>query len=162
MRPDSDPSAVGYIGLCNQAGQQLTSGNVNTKPFAWRALSSQPAGAPLQQCPAHCGSRSRISHNQACPPASGVATNLPRTIRVTRTPDPDGSSDLRLRIPEDFIQDFHPKWDGFLQLRIYLGTQDQQTYSLHYPVLNIQVKGDTWRGCRRRHRQLPVRKRGVD
>ncbi len=44
----------------------------------------------------------------------------------------------------DFIQDFSPRWDGFLQLRIYLGTANSQPYSLHYPTLDIQVTGDTW------------------
>lgn len=43
-----------------------------------------------------------------------------------------------------FIQAFHPKWDGFLQLRIFLGAADEQTYSLHYPSLSIHVVGDTW------------------
>ncbi len=44
--PYTDPDAAGYIGLCNQAGQQITGGNVDTAPFAWRAVSSQPAPAP--------------------------------------------------------------------------------------------------------------------
>jgi hypothetical protein len=44
----------------------------------------------------------------------------------------------------DFIQDFSPKWDGFLELRMYLGTENAQAYSLHYPALNIQVNGNTW------------------
>ena len=44
--PYTDPDAVGSIGLCNQAGQQITSGSVTTKPFAWRAVSTQPAPAP--------------------------------------------------------------------------------------------------------------------
>jgi hypothetical protein len=44
--PYTDANAVGYIGLCNQAGRQITSGNVATAPFAWRAVSSKPAEAP--------------------------------------------------------------------------------------------------------------------
>ena len=44
--PYTDPDAVGSIGLCNQAGQQITSGSVTAKPFAWRAVSTQPAPAP--------------------------------------------------------------------------------------------------------------------
>ena len=31
--PYTDPSAVGYVGLCNSSGQQITSGNINTTPF---------------------------------------------------------------------------------------------------------------------------------
>ena len=50
MPPRPSPTAIrtrsGSIGLCNQAGQQITSGNINTVPFAWRAVSTQPAQAP--------------------------------------------------------------------------------------------------------------------
>jgi hypothetical protein len=45
---------------------------------------------------------------------------------------------------EDFIGDYHPTWDGFVELRMYLGTADEQAYSYHYPALDIQVTGDTW------------------
>ena len=45
---------------------------------------------------------------------------------------------------QDIIEHYPPKWDGFLQLRIYLGTANKQAYTLHYPALNIQVTGDTW------------------
>ena len=44
--PFTDPNAVGYIGLCNTAGHQLESGNINTTPLAWRAVSSEPSHAP--------------------------------------------------------------------------------------------------------------------
>ena len=44
--PYTDPAVAGSIGLCNQAGQQVTSGSVDTVPFAWRAVSTQPASAP--------------------------------------------------------------------------------------------------------------------
>ena len=36
----TDPNAVGYIGLCNSAGHQVTGGTIDTPPFAWRAVSS--------------------------------------------------------------------------------------------------------------------------
>ena len=44
--PYTDPDVAGSIGLCNQAGQQVTSGSVDTVPFTWRAVSTQPASAP--------------------------------------------------------------------------------------------------------------------
>ncbi len=40
--------------------------------------------------------------------------------------------------------EFKPDWDGFLQLRMYLGAANEQQYSVHYPALNIQVTGQTW------------------
>jgi cobalamin biosynthesis Mg chelatase CobN len=42
------------------------------------------------------------------------------------------------------LENFHPKWDGFMQLRIYLGAPNHQAYEIHYPALNLEITGDTW------------------
>src|SRR6516164_4154481 len=41
--PYRDPAQSGYIGLCSAKGRQITSGNVDSAPFAWRAVSSVAA-----------------------------------------------------------------------------------------------------------------------
>jgi len=141
--PYSDPNAVGYIGLCNQAGQQITSGNITTKPFAWRAVSSQAAQAPYNNA-----GRTAIllayQPQQGLVPGEWSGEELTASSRYTNPANPmvaatNGDDSL-----SDFIQDFSPRWDGFLQLRMYLGTANAQPYSLHYPTLDIQVSGDTW------------------
>ena len=43
-----------------------------------------------------------------------------------------------------FMHDFAPQWDGFLQLRLYLGAANEQPYEVRYPTLDIQVTGTTW------------------
>jgi len=141
--PYSDPNAVGTIGLCDQAGHQITSGDINTAPFAWRAVSSVPAPAPYNNAyrtaillayqPQESLSASEWSGDELT--ASSRYSN-PANPMVAAT---DGDDSL-----EDFVQDFHPKWDGYLQLRMYLGTADAQIYSVHYPTLDIHVTGDTW------------------
>jgi len=141
--PYTDTNAVGYIGLCNQAGQQITSGSINTTPFAWRAVSTQPAQAPYNNA-------GRTATLFAYQPQQGLLASewsgeqLTSSARYSNPANPmaaatDGDDSL-----SDFIQDFPPRWDGFLQLRIYLSTADEQAYVLHYPALNIQVTGETW------------------
>jgi len=141
--PYTDPNAVGYIGLCDQSGHQITSGNINTTPFAWRAISSTPALAPYNN-----SWRTAIllayQPQQGLSPSEWSGDELTASSRYTDPADPmvaatDGDDSL-----EDFIEEFHPKWDGFLQLRIYLGTEDAEVYSVHYPTLNIHVSGDNW------------------
>ena len=44
----------------------------------------------------------------------------------------------------DFIEAYPPKWDGFIQLRMYLDTTNQPAATKHYPTLDIQVTGETW------------------
>jgi hypothetical protein len=141
--PYSDPSVVGYIGLCNQAGQQITSGNINTVPFAWRAVSSQPAPAPYNN-----SYRTAIlmayQPIQELAPGEWSGEQMTASSRYTNPTNPmaaatDGDDSLA-----DFISDFPMKWDNFIQLRMYLGTANAQQYSLHYPALDVQVTGDTW------------------
>src|ERR1700685_1919637 len=40
--PFVDPSAVGYIGFCDLAGNNVTSGAVTSTPFVWKAVASVP------------------------------------------------------------------------------------------------------------------------
>jgi hypothetical protein len=141
--PYTDPSALGYIGLCNQAGQQISTGSVSATPFVLRAVSSQAAPAgyngangtatlmaylPVQSLPAGDWSGEQIT-------ASSVYTN-------PQSPMAEGTA---LDAPlQDFLQDYPPQWDGFIQLRIYLDAVNMQAYEVHYPVLNLEITGDTW------------------
>jgi hypothetical protein len=141
--PYSDPNAVGSIGLCNQAGQQITSGSVTTTPFAWRAVSTQAAPAPYDNA-----GRTAIlvayQPLQGLPAGDWSGSQMTSSSHYSNPANPmaaatDGDQSL-----QDIIEAYPPRWDGFLQLRIYLGTVNQQPYTQTYPALNIQVTGDTW------------------
>jgi len=45
---------------------------------------------------------------------------------------------------EQVVHDFPPKWDGLVQLRMYVKTADDPTYLLHYPTADIKISGNTW------------------
>jgi hypothetical protein len=51
------------------------------------------------------------------------------------------AKDLPLSV---FLNDFPPKWDGFIQLRMYFGTDGQAPLENQYPALNLYISGDTW------------------
>lgn len=141
--PYTDASAVGYIGLCNEAGHQITSGHINTTPFAWRAVSSQPAPAPYNN-----DWRTAIllayQPQQGLAPAEWSGEELTASSRYTNPAHPMAEATGGDDSLADFIEDFRPVWDGFVELRMYLGTRDAEVYSLQYPALDIQVTGDTW------------------
>jgi len=134
--PYTDANAVGYIGLCNEAGHQITSGNVNTTPFAWRAVSSEPAHAPYNN-----SYRTAIllayQPQQGLSPGEWSGAELTASSRYTNPAHPMAEATSGDDSLEDFI-------GGFVELRMYLGTADEEVYSLHYPALDIQVTGDTW------------------
>ena len=141
--PYSDPDAVGSIGLCNQAGQQITSGNINTAPFAWRAVSSQPAPAPYNGA-------SRTAQLLAYQPLMGLAASdwsggqLTASSRYSNPGAPMAAATSADPSLAQYMIGYKPDWDGFLELRIYLGAANEQAYTVHYPALNIEVTGQTW------------------
>jgi hypothetical protein len=141
--PYTDPNAAGYIGLCNQAGHQITGGNISTTPLAWRAVSSEAAPAPYNNA-----DRTAIllayQPQQGLLPGEWSGEALTASSRYTNPAHPMAAATGGDDSLEDFIGDFPPRWDGYVELRMYLGTEDAEVYSLHYPTLNIQVTGDTW------------------
>ena len=141
--PYTDPSAVGSIGLCNQAGQQITSGSISTTPFAWRAVSTQPAQAPYNNA-GRTATLLAYLPLQALPAGDWSGEEMTSSSSYTNPANPmaaatDGDQSL-----QSFIEAYPPKWDGFVQLRMYLSTANHQAYEAQYPTLNIQVTGDTW------------------
>jgi LPXTG-motif cell wall-anchored protein len=141
--PYSDPQAVGIIGLCNQAGQQITSGSINTAPFAWRAVSTQPAQGLY-------GGPTRTAVLMAYQPIMGLGASdwsgdqLTSSSRYTNPAAPMAAATSADESLAGFMVEYKPLWDGFFELRMYLGAAGVQQYSVHYPVLNIQVTGQTW------------------
>jgi hypothetical protein len=141
--PYHDPSAEGYIGLCDSHGHQITSGSVDTAPFAWRAVSTAPA-------PGAYAGATRTAVLMAYQPIDGLAPSdwsgdqLTASTRYSNTANPMAAATGRDESLAGFMTEFSPKWDGLLQLRMYLDAANQDVYSLHYPVLDIQVTGKTW------------------
>jgi len=142
--PYTDPrAAAGYIGLCNQQGQQVTSGSIDTAPFVWRAVSTvaAPSGVsgtgrtatlyayqPMQGLPAQYWSGEQITGT-----AQYSNPSFPTVVSTAR--------DLPL---SNFLNTFHPQWDGFIELRLYLDAPGSGLYVDSYATLNLYISGDQW------------------
>jgi hypothetical protein len=142
--PYQDPNVRGYLGLCDQAGQQVTHGSIATTPFAWRVVSSQAAQAPYDAA-------GRTATLYAYQPRAGLPAGewsgdaLTASARYTNPAHPMTAATNRDDSLNNFIEEFRPVWDGFLQIRMYLGAPNEPIYSLSYPALDIKVTGNTWR-----------------
>jgi hypothetical protein len=141
--PYTDPDAAGSIGLCNQAAQQITSGSITTKPFAWRAVSTQPAPPPYNNA-GRTATLVAYQPQQGLPSGDWSGTQMSSSSRYTNPSNPMAAATAADQSLQDIIEQYPPKWDGFLQLRIYLGTANEPGDTQSYPALNIQVTGDTW------------------
>ena len=142
--PYTDPDAVGYIGLCNQAGQQVTSGSTTTVPFVWRAVSSEPAPAGYNG-PSRTATLTAYLPVQVLAPGEWSGEELTAASRYTNPEGPMAAATDRDVALQTFIGDYPPQWDGFIQLRLFLGAADEEPATVQYPALNIQVTGDIWK-----------------
>lgn len=142
--PYADPSANGYIGLCDKAGKQITHGKVSDAPFAAFAISSVPARPPYDGF-------GKVATLYAYLPLQGYAAQEWAGDQITAGayytnaahPMVATASDEGAQLAQ-FVKSYPPKWDGLVQLRIYLSVPGQPTYNLRYPATDIRVKGDTW------------------
>ncbi len=142
--PYSDPAATGSIGLCDQAGTQVTSGSIETTPFAWRAVSTQPANAPYDNS-GRTATLYAFQPQQGLAPGEWSGQQLTASSRYSNPASPMAAATAGDESLADFIGDYPAKWDGFVQLRIYLATDNEPAETLRYPALNVQVSGTTWR-----------------
>jgi len=141
--PYTDRAVAGSIGLCNRAGQQVTSGSITARPFAWRAVSTQPAPAPYDDA-------GRTATLYAYQPRRGLTaaawsgTVLTASSQYSNPAHPMAAATASDESLRDFLAIFKPQWNGLLQLRLYLGTNDAPPYTAHYPALTIKVTGQRW------------------
>jgi hypothetical protein len=141
--PYTDADADGYLGICNQHGQQITSGNINTKPFAWEVVSSVAA-------PSAVSGKGRTATLYAYQPIQGLDAGYWSGEQITGTSQYSNpsvpiavSTDRDLPLSQ-FLNVFPPKWDGFIELRVYLDAPGVEPDVMNYPALSLSISGDTW------------------
>jgi uncharacterized membrane protein YgcG len=141
--PYTDPDVTGYIGLCDQAGHQVTSGSLAAAPFAYRAVSSQAAPAGYNGA-SRTATLAAYLPMQVLPPGDWSGEQLTATSRYTNPAHPMTAGTTADESLQTFVADFPPEWDGFVQIRMFLGAANQPALTTRYPALDIQVTGSTW------------------
>ena len=142
--PYSDPNAVGSIGLCDSQGHQFTE-----REREHRAVRSGEPSRPPPAAGPYAGP-SRTAILMAYQPIDGLAPSdwsgdvLTASSRYSNPANPMAAATGGDESLAGFMAEYSPKWDGILQLRMYLDAANEPEYSLHYPVLDIQVTGSTW------------------
>ncbi|HTZ93776.1 MAG TPA: hypothetical protein VMB74_15395 [Streptosporangiaceae bacterium] len=141
--PYTDPNQAGWLTLCGTNLKPVTSGNINTKPFVWRVVSSVPApkvyfshGAravlyayqPREQTPAGAWSGTIM----ATP--SEFSNRLHPMAQFTPIDQPLSYMTI----------DFPPIFDHLIQLRLYMGAPGMAEDVDGYAAADIQVIGNTW------------------
>jgi hypothetical protein len=140
--PYHDQYATGTITLCDANLRPVTSGSVNDLPFVWRAVGSQAAPPPYND-----GSGAAILYaylpRQGIDPGQWNGELLTGSTIYHDTHHPMAQAtpaDWMLRY---FSDDYIPKWDGYVELRLYYQHQGAQQ-STSYAAADIQLTGTTW------------------
>ena len=142
--PLSDPSAHGFVGLCNKQNHQITSGNVGDQPFVWKAVSSVPLpkGYPAKL------TKTQLLAFQPRPqtsPGEWSGQQLTASSSFSNPVHPMAQATKGDPLLLYFIQAFPPRMNGLIQLRMYFTAPNKQPYSIQYPATTIQVTGNTWK-----------------
>jgi hypothetical protein len=141
--PYTDPGQAGLLTLCNANLQPITHGNINTKPFIWRAVGNVPAPKDYRvkgEVAVLFGYQPR----QYTP--AGAWSGLPMAAASVYTnPDTPMAQFTPIDEPLSYLTKFFPPiWDNLVELRMYLGgpglTEDAQGYA----AADLRVTGNTW------------------
>ncbi len=142
--PYEDPQAAGGITLCSGDGEPVTEGSVDDTPFAAVALGSTGVPSDLDDTGA-------VGTLYAYQPREGVSPSEFSGTAITAAgvlADPDRPA---VAVTEDswsvgdFVTAYPADFDGYVQLRLYLGTPAAGTLSDRpYDTADLRVDGDRW------------------
>lgn len=140
--PFRDPNAHGSITLCDRRGHPVTSGRVAGRPFTWTAVASVAAPSEFRGS----GQNAALTIYQ---PRTGVDPGDWNGDQLTgasfyRSATPAAVATYRDLSLATFSQEFPSQWDGYYQLRMYVGRAGYGDYTATYPAAVIKVQGSRW------------------
>jgi len=141
--PYTDPGQAGLLTLCNTNLQPITHGNINTKPFVWRAVGDVPAPKGYR-VKGEVGILFGYQPRQYTP--AGAWSGLPMAAASVYTnPDTPMAQFTPIDEPLSYLTKFFPPiWDGLIELRLYLGGPGLSEDAQGYAAADLRVTGDTW------------------
>jgi hypothetical protein len=141
--PFTDPGAIGKITLCDSELHVMTHGSIYTKPFAWRAVGSTPGASDYQGN----GQESTLFADtpiQGSQPPFWTPWQMTTAAKYTSSSRPMAGATPIDPSLNDFLGFYQPKWDGMVQLRMFLSAPSQSTDTQEYNAAVIRVTGTTW------------------
>ncbi|MFG2037306.1 LPXTG cell wall anchor domain-containing protein [Dactylosporangium sp. NPDC048998] len=141
--PYHDERSTGAIVLYGADGKAKTSGKLSDKPFVAKAVSQAAAPAPYD-------GEGRKATLLAYQPRENVSPELWAGTFLTGANAYSDAAHPTVEAPEqgfslgEFIKQYPTRWNGLVQLRIYLGVPNEPTLNSSYATADLKVEGDTW------------------
>lgn len=141
--PFNDTNVRGFLTFCGRDGQAITSGSLDTRPFAWKTLSSAPAPA---------GYRTSIARAtlyvyqpiQFVDPGDWSGAQLTGSSSYANPEHPVAQATNDDEALLGFTQAYPSHWDGLVEVRMYFSSSKLGQYSTTYPAAIIRVTGSSW------------------
>jgi hypothetical protein len=141
--PYSDPGQAGLLTLCGPGNKPITHGNINSKPFVWRAVGGVPAPAAYRVKNA-VAQLFAFQPRPYTPPEAW--SGLP-IVAASVYSNPDHPMIQSTPIDEPlsyFTKFFPPVWDHLVELRLYVSAPNSAEDTLRFAAADLQINGDTW------------------
>lgn len=139
----TDASRHGYVGLCDEKGDNVSGGSVRSKPFVWRAVASSRPPAQYQGR----GQNAVLAIYQvqsALPAVNWSGNALTAATFYRRAASPTAQATYADGSLAGFERAFPPAAGGLYELRMSFGKADYGLYATTYPATFIQVSGGRW------------------
>ena len=142
--PYDDPQSGGLLTLCGTDGEPVTGGEVDATPFA-------PVVLGESGVPADVDARGAVGTVFGYQPREGVAPSEFSGAPLTAAGALVDSDRPAVEVPADawsladFVTAYPATWDGYVQLRLYLGAPGAGTLTDRpYDTADIRVEGEKW------------------
>lgn len=142
--PFTDPNAVSSIGLCDNHGNPITSGSLDSHAFVPAAAASSPAPEGYASGQGAKATLYAFQPRKGVDPGewSGFQLTGGSIFSDSQHPLVAGTNlDPSLR---DFMSAYPLRWDGLLQLRIYYTAPNRVVSRRTYPAAVLRVSGGSW------------------
>jgi hypothetical protein len=141
--PYTDAAAHGVIGFCDPQGRQVQGGNINDRPFVWRAVSSVPAPAGYTGT-GRTATLFVYQPLQDLPSGNWSGAAMTAAARYTDAGHPMAAATGADETLAELIANLPPRWNGLLEVRLIVGAPNEPVDTQSYPATDIEVTGDTW------------------
>jgi hypothetical protein len=141
--PFKDTNVRGTLTFCSRSDQPITSGSLDTAPFAWKTVSSlpPPAGYRGKDARATLNAFQPIQFVDPGDWTGGQLTGSSSFTNVNHPADQATNVDAALL---GFTQAYPLHWDGLVEIRMFYSAFDKPPTTTFYPAAVLKVTGSTW------------------
>jgi hypothetical protein len=141
--PYTDAQATGYLTLYDKTGAAIKSGTVTDKPFAYKAVGSKAAATPYNKT-GHKATLMAFQPRQGVAAAQWSGDTLTASTGYADVQHPAAQGTTQDFALKDFLDEFPAKWDGMVELRLYLTAPGVPAQTGGYAATDIKVAGNYW------------------